>query len=352
MERETGYANLSTLSSYNGTEFEESVFTRVLSRILTPLVFCLITVIGLAGNLMVIYIITTRRKMRTLTNMMLLNLAVADVCFLVTCPPFTALHFASVTWPFGLLTCRLMLCATNVTVYVTVYTLVLICVVRYMAIVHPSSTDQYRTRNKIAVVMVLIWVVMICVAAPFGKIFGLQLDRGVLVCVVVDLEYGKSCFMFSFIFAYCLPVLIIGALSALLLRHIHSESKGSMPLRSTASQRSRQAACVIKLVVLAFILLWLPINVDLLLFYYGCNDYSSSCPAPEWQHVFQVLARCLAYSNSCVNPFIYNFASRDFRSHFWDALHCRRRESRPSRPIGLSRTQTRRSRVSSFLPSA
>jgi len=38
----------------------------------------------------------------------------------------------------------------NVTAYVTVYTLVLISVIRFMTIVHPSRTARYRTINPCA----------------------------------------------------------------------------------------------------------------------------------------------------------------------------------------------------------
>ena len=36
--------------------------------------------------------------------------------------------------------------------------------------------------------------------------------------------------------------------------------------------------------------------------------------------VFQVLWHCLMYCNSCVNPFIYNYASKDFRDGFRDVM--------------------------------
>lgn len=302
------------------------MFQLVLYRILTPLLFCLISVVGTVGNGLVIYVISFRRKMWTLTNIMLLNLALADMCFLIACPPFTAVHFAALAWPFGHLACQLMHCATNVTVYVTVYTLVLICVVRYMAIVHNSNTHKWRTRKKIGVIILLVWIVMIAVAVPFGKVFGVRTYQGSTVCVVVDLEYGKRLFTFSCIFAYFLPVLVMGSLSVFLLRHIQGQSKvNNVPLRSTGSERTRQAGRVVKLVVLAFVLLWLPTNIDLLWFYYGCAGGPLFCTPAKWLQVFEVLARCLAYSNSCINPVIYNFASREFRRHFWEVLHCTRR---------------------------
>ena len=310
----------------------DCVFGRVLYHILTPLLYGLITLSGLLGNAMVIYVITSRRKMWNLTNLMLLNLAVADACFLLVCPPFTALHFATLNWPFGELACQLMHCATNVTVYVTVYTLVLICVVRYLAIVHNYSTARYRTKRNVVLVITSMWICMICVAVPFGKVFGLVRhphDESTY-CLVKDLQHGRLTFTFSCIFAYFLPLLIIGALSLALLGYIRGSQSRDVPLRSTAPRRGKQAGWVIRLVVVAFVVLWLPTNIDLLVFYYSCPAGPASCPQPDrWQHVLQVLARCMAYSNSCINPLIYNFASKEFRHHFCEVIHCRRDRAQP-----------------------
>lgn len=36
--------------------------------------------------------------------------------------------------------------------------------------------------------------------------------------------------------------------------------------------------------------------------------------------IFQVIWHCLMYYNSCVNPFIYNYSSKDFRDSFRDVV--------------------------------
>ena len=85
------------------------------------------------------YVVLTRVKMRTVTNLLLLNLAFADLSFVIITPPFTALSFAFETWPFGNVMCKLMHYLLNVTVYVTIYTLVLISGIRYATIVYNTQ---------------------------------------------------------------------------------------------------------------------------------------------------------------------------------------------------------------------
>lgn len=141
-------------------------YIAVLYTVVAPILYGVVSVLGVAGNLLVIYVILTKEGMRTVTNLLLLNLAVADLCFVVVIPPFTAYQFINSSWPFGSVECRLMHYLVNVTAYVTVYTLVLIAVVRYLTIVHGTSTVRVRTRANVVVMIVSIWIVMLLVNGP------------------------------------------------------------------------------------------------------------------------------------------------------------------------------------------
>ena len=55
---------------------------------------------------------------------------------------------------------------TVVTAYVTVYTLVLISVIRYMTVVHSASTARYRTAARVVAMIVAIWCLMLTVNVP------------------------------------------------------------------------------------------------------------------------------------------------------------------------------------------
>lgn len=132
----------------------------ILFFIVVPILFGLICVVGVAGNCLVIYVILKRDRMRTVTNLLLLNLAAADLSFVLVIPPCTAYILASPGWPFGDTECRLMHYLVNVTAYVTVYTLVLISAIRYMTIVHNARTSRIRTRQNVVIMILMIWVVM------------------------------------------------------------------------------------------------------------------------------------------------------------------------------------------------
>lgn len=51
--------------------------------------YCLISVVGIIGNIAVFIVVTKAPQMRTLTNQFIANLAVADLFVNILCVPFT-----------------------------------------------------------------------------------------------------------------------------------------------------------------------------------------------------------------------------------------------------------------------
>ena len=70
-------------------------------------------------------------QMKNTTNLLILNLAVADLLFLQVRVPNTATDYILMYWPFGLTWCRTVQYIIYVTAYVSIYTLVLMAADRY-----------------------------------------------------------------------------------------------------------------------------------------------------------------------------------------------------------------------------
>ena len=58
-------------------------------QVLVPACVTSVVLSGLLGNILVIYVISSRRHLQTVTNILLMNLAVSDVSFLLICGTFT-----------------------------------------------------------------------------------------------------------------------------------------------------------------------------------------------------------------------------------------------------------------------
>jgi hypothetical protein len=80
---------------------------------IAPLEFLRMHISGLVGNTLVIYVVLRFSKMHTVTNLYILNLAIADECFLVGIP-FLIVTIAMGSWPFGAIMCKIYYTTTSI----------------------------------------------------------------------------------------------------------------------------------------------------------------------------------------------------------------------------------------------
>lgn len=314
VERTANNTNATNMEGAEGDEFHYIVFI-----IVAPTLFGLVTLIGTIGNLLVIYVILSRKKMRTVTNLLLLNLAIADLSFVLICPPFTAYQFAASMWPLGDIACRLMHYLLNVTAYVTVYTLVLISAVRYMTVVHNTQTLRFRTRKKMVLMIIIIWTIFLILNIPIILTHAVNYRYGANNpdCDNLGPNYGRKIYATFFVFAYLLPLMAVAILSLLILRHIRKSKPSTLETKKTKSAgKKKQASRLLILVVVIFALLWLPVHIHLLIAYFG------TIPTSKLYMGISLIWNTLAYFNSCVNPIIYSYASKDFRDSFREVVCC------------------------------
>ncbi|KAM3967134.1 neuropeptide receptor A33 [Aphomia sociella] len=128
------------------------------------IVFAVMLLLAISGNILVIWIVIAHRRMRTVTNCFLVNLAIADLLMatLNGAPNFVFLVTAN--WPFGSVTCTASNFTANLTVSAGVLTLVAITVDRYVAIVKPL---QHRLSRKVArAALVTVWCSSALLALP------------------------------------------------------------------------------------------------------------------------------------------------------------------------------------------
>jgi len=121
--------------------------------------------------------------MRNTTNLLIINLAMADLLFIVFCVPFTATDYALTYWPFSDIWCKIVQYLVVVTAYASVYTLVLMSLDRFLAVVHPITSMSIRTEANTYLAITVTWLVI------------------VVACTPLLLTHGKVSY-FSFIFPF------------------------------------------------------------------------------------------------------------------------------------------------------
>ena len=283
---------------------------------IVPITFSIIVFLGVAGNLMVIYVILSRKKLQTATNLLLLNLAISDVCFLLICGGFSAVHYVLTEWPLGDELCRIIQYLLYVTCYVTVYTLIAVSAVRYITVIHGPKAFLIRSKTNIIVLIILIWVVFLLGKIPILVVHGVSPnhDTGRTECIIVGKTDARKLFASFFTFAYALPLLFICTLYLLILRHVRANKAQHTNGSPYSNERKRHVTKVVIAVVATFAICWLPLHLHLLIAYYG------KLPENLTYKVLLIFWHGLSFANSMLNPLIYNYCAQDFREAFREVM--------------------------------
>ncbi|XP_043489794.1 gastrin/cholecystokinin type B receptor-like isoform X1 [Polistes fuscatus] len=162
----SGYTNLiSNNFNETPTTIVQSSQKNLLEYLIVPL-YGIIFFLSIVGNCLVLITLARNKRMRTVTNVYLLNLAVSDLLLGVFCMPFTLLGQMLKNFVFGLTICKLISYFQVVSVSVGVWTLVAISLERYFAICRPLKSRRWQTQFHAYKMIVLVWVLCLIWNVP------------------------------------------------------------------------------------------------------------------------------------------------------------------------------------------
>lgn len=257
--------NVTWIDEYN-PGIEELSLENIVSRVV-PVCFGLIGLAGLLGNALVVLVVAANPGMRSTTNLLIINLAVADLLFVIFCVPFTATDYVLTRWPFGDAWCKLVQYLIVVTVHASVYTLVLMSLDRFLAVVHPVASMALRTERNAIRAIGLAWVLILTTAAPVAYCHGeaqyWYQGRSQSSCLFLEGEFCKRpAFSLSFLAsAYAVPLALICGLYIRLLARLWRAAPGGR-LSAEGRRGKRRVTRMVLVVVAAFAFCWLPIHVS------------------------------------------------------------------------------------------
>ncbi|NXX17393.1 NK3R protein, partial [Podargus strigoides] len=116
------------------------------------------------GNLIVIWIILAHKRMRTVTNYFLVNLAFSDASMAAFNTLINFIYALHSEWYFGEAYCRFHNFFPITAVFASIYSMTAIAVDRYMAIIDPLKPRLSATATK--VVIGSIWILAFLLAFP------------------------------------------------------------------------------------------------------------------------------------------------------------------------------------------
>ncbi|KAG1927560.1 neuropeptide FF receptor 1 like 3 [Pimephales promelas] len=301
---------------------------------LFTLAYLFIFLLCLMGNGLVCAIVLRNRRMRTVTNIFILNLAVSDLLIGIFCIPTTLVDNLITGWPFSNTVCKLSGLVQGTSVCASVFTLVAIAVDRFRCIVYPFKPKLTLFVAKVSIGT--IWVLALTIMFPSALMLTVEEERNHFLvysdnhnrtyplysCYETwpDPEMRKVYTTVLFVHIYVIPL----ALIMLMYGRIGGKLYGTTVLSSAEPEIPSQAKCpasqrkirVIKMLIvvaLLFMLSWLPLWTLMLLTDYAHPDELNLELLTSY--VFPI-SHWLAFSNSSVNPIIYGYFNENFKRGF------------------------------------
>lgn len=281
---------------------------QIAARLLPPL-YSLVFVSGFVGNVLVVLILINCKKLKSMTDIYLLNLAASDLLFLFTIP-FWA-HYAAEQWDFGNTMCQLLTGFYFIGFFSGIFFIILLTMDRYLAIVHAVFALKARTVPFGVVTSVVTWVVAVFASLP-GIIFTRSQKEGSHRTCSPHFPPSQYHFWKNF---QTLKMTILGLVLPLLVMIICYSGILKTLLRCRNEKKRHKAVRLIFVIMIVYFLFWAPYNIVLLLStfqeFFGLNNCSSSNRLDQAMQVTETLGM----THCCINPIIYAFVGEKFRNY-------------------------------------
>lgn len=275
--------------------------------------YSIVFLLGVPGNALVVWV-TAFRMPNSVNAQWFLNLAIADLLCCLSLPLLMVPLAQDQHWPFGPLACKILHGLFYMMMYCSVLLLVVISLDRFLLVTKPVWCQNRRNSKIARCVCLAIWLLALLGSSPqFAHMEELVQSETKILCVSVHHSIGQAwavtvsrCFL-----SFVLPFMIICV----------SHWKVYQMTRSGRGQRGNDKSArtlrVVLALVFSFFLCWMPLHiVDLL----QLITYKKSAKLRTDLLLGHVLALCLAYINSCLNPLLYVCLGRGFKENLISSL--------------------------------
>ncbi|KAB5565356.1 hypothetical protein PHYPO_G00240400 [Pangasianodon hypophthalmus] len=315
-------ANLS-VSDYNAAD--AASFTHVF-----PAVYGILCLVGVLANALVIYAVATCKK-KMVSDVYVLNLAVADLLFLLVMPFNIHQLVWERQWVFGAFMCKAVVVVDVSNQFTTVGIVTVLCIDRYIAIVHPMSEN--RTIQWTIIINMLVWLGSFLLTIPvmiYAKVISKKHSS---VCMIY-LDGPQDMYWYTLYqstLGFLVPLIIISTFYSLTLYHVFQSTRR---VKRKQSPWAKRATKMVLMVIALFLLCWTPYHVIQVI------NLGIQQPTSAFVYAYNI-SICLSYSHSCINPLMLLIFAQNYRERL-----CRHRETRSN----MSKTTVKTEGCSSMSP--
>ncbi|XP_074069125.1 B2 bradykinin receptor [Macrotis lagotis] len=275
------------------------------------IIFVLVTI----ENMFVLSVFCLHKSSCTVPEIYLGNLAAADLILGLALPFWAITIVNHFDWPFGEVLCKVVNSFTYMNLYCSIFFLMMVSIDRYLALVKTMSVGRMRGTFYAKCHSFIIWLFAMIVSSPVVVFRTLkhydEEGHNVTICT---LAYPSSNWLISTniflnIVGFVLPLCIISFCS---VKIIHVLQNNEMQ-KFKEIQKEKKAAILVQVVLLLFIICWLPFQVSTLMDTLYKLKIISGCQIANVIDVLTQIGTYIGYCNSFLNPLVYVFVGKRFQ---------------------------------------
>ena len=297
--------------------------------------YVVIFLVALFGNSVGFYVVVIKKESssRSVTNLFIGNMAVADLLLTITIMPFSvAFLYCDSLWiggTLGSISCKALFYVMPVFISASVFTMMLISFDRFYAVFYPLKEKFFQ---KPKVLSAIIWISSFGLMTPYVLMFQTtEVQPGVYYCwqewpwappndtdFTETYKVLKSFHICLFVILYALPLSVTLFIYFLICRKLWLRKIPGNVTDSKLAAEKRLKRKVIRLLVITcvvFAVCWFPVYVNHY-FWYVRPDQNHKLPIRV-----QMLFNWIAHANSALNPCLYILLNEKFRRKFQATLH-------------------------------
>ena len=285
--------------------------------------------VALVGSLLVLIVFKRNPSTRTNVNVFIVNMAASDLLLPLFRLPMDFVYIFLgpgrflIEGPVGEFLCKLVPFVADISLSVSIQSLVLIAVDRFVAVVYPLRAVTFSPRRRTRLVIGT-WIVAAVLHSPYWVFFRLKTACNRFYCVIdwtPPFDTYSASVTYSGVLANLLvafPLLVIACLYAAILIKLKrtnvpgDRSSQTDPQGSRRRERNKNITKMSVCIVVAFALCYLPF------YFLMMRPFIRTSPSTN----FFFIAFNLVYANGAVNPWILFYFCGNFRRGLRDMFGC------------------------------
>ncbi|KAF3838119.1 hypothetical protein F7725_009887 [Dissostichus mawsoni] len=267
-----------------------------------PSIYGILCSVGVIANGLVIYAVKACKK-KMVSDIYVLNLAIADMLFLLVMPFNIHQLVRDRQWVFGNFMCKAVVVVDVSNQFTTVGIVTVLCIDRYIAIVHPTS--EKRTIQWTIIINMLVWLGSMLLTVPV-MLYAKAVRRQQFEVCIMDLEGPEDMYWYTLyqsILGFIIPLFIISTFYSLTLYHVFSSIRR---VKRKQSVWAKRATKMVLMVIALFLICWSPYHVIQVI------NLSNDNQNLAFVYAYNI-SICLCYSHSCINPLMLLIFAQNYR---------------------------------------